>query len=136
MKKRVKDLFLKALLLGVKGLFVAPLIFFFIYEAYITQNEESSMVHIQYVAIITTLCWCLIFWIFLSYKLKHYLFVFLIFIAFLQMFFFDIYIQRAHQMDRCLDKGKVWDFDEHICRDDCFTWNRIQKCVPLTSEPE
>ncbi len=131
MKKRFKDLFLKALLSGIKGILVVPIIIFLIYEAFITQNEEAYMAYVQYVAIITTLCWVLILWTITHYKLKHYIFAIFIFIAFLYMFFFDLYIKRAHQLDSCIDKGYVWDYDQHICRTDCQTWNEIQKCVPL-----
>ncbi len=131
MKIQIKDLFLKALLIGIKAMCIAPVIFFLIYEAYVTQNRESYMTHVQYVAIITTLCWGLILWMFFSYKLKHYVFMFLVFLAFLHMFFFDLYIRRAHQLDACKDRGLVWDYDQHICRDDCLSWNDIQKCIPL-----
>ena len=54
MEKQIKDLFLKALLIGIKGIIVLPLIIFLIHEAFITQNPETEMSHIQYVAIRTT----------------------------------------------------------------------------------
>ena len=82
MKEQVKNLYLKALLIGIKGIIVLPLIIFLIYEAFITQNQEAEMSHVQYVAVITTLCWILVLWTFVDYKLKHYFYkcIFLIFI--------------------------------------------------------
>lgn len=131
MKERTNNLFLKTLLIVIKGIIVLPLIIFLILEAYTTQNQEAQMAHIQYVAIITTLCWILVLWLFISYKVKHYIFLAFILTAFFQMFFFNIHIKRAHQLDICIDRGYVWDYEQHICRKDCQTWNAIQKCVPL-----
>ncbi len=130
MKKNIKELLLKALLIGIKGIIALPLVIFLIHEAFTTQNPEAEMSHIQYVAIITTLCWILVLWTIIHYKLKHYLFSLLIIITFLQMYFFNIHIKRAHHLNSCIDKGYVWDYEQHICRTDCLTWNPIQKCVP------
>ena len=44
MKEQVKNLYLKALLIGIKGIIVLPLIVFLIYEAFITQNQEAENV--------------------------------------------------------------------------------------------
>ena len=129
MKEQVKTLYLKALLIGIKGIIVLPLIIFLIYEAFITQNQEAEMSHVQYVAVITTLCWILVLWTFVDYKLKHYLFSVLVITVFLQMYFFNIHIRKAHRLDSCTDKGYVWDYDRHVCRTDCLTWNAVQKCV-------
>ena len=119
MKEQVKNLYLKALLIGIKGIIVLPLIVFLIYEAFITQNQEAE----------TTLCWILVLWTFVDYKLKHYLFSVLVITVFLQMYFFNTHIRRAHRLDSCIDKGDVWDYDQHVCRTDCLTWNAVQKCV-------
>ena len=108
MKEQVKNLYLKALLIGIKGIIVLPLIVFLIYEA---------------------LCWILVLWTFVDYKLKHYLFSVLVITVFLQMYFFNTHIRRAHRLDSCIDKGDVWDYDQHVCRTDCLTWNAVQKCV-------
>lgn len=97
MEKQIKDLFLKALLIGIKGIIVLPLIIFLIHEAFITQNPETEMSHIQYVAIITTLCWTLVLWTIIHYKLKHYLFSVLVIAAFLQMYFL-IFILRERMI--------------------------------------
>lgn len=131
MKKRVKNLLLKALLIGFKGIVVFPLIIFLILEAYTTQNQEAQIAHIQYVAIITTVCWILVLWLFTNYKVKHFIFLAFFLTAFFQMFFFNIHIKRAHLLDSCIDRGYVWDYEQHICRTDCQTWNKIQKCIPL-----
>lgn len=95
MKEQVKNLYLKALLIGIKGIIVLPLIVFLIYEAFITQNQEAEMSHVQYVAVITTLCWILVLWTFVDYKLKHYLFSVLVITVFLQMYFL-IFILEKH----------------------------------------
>ena len=129
MKEQVKNLYLKALLIGIKGIIVLPLIVFLIYEAFITQNQEAEMSYVQYVAVITTLCWILVLWTFVDYKLKHYLFSVLVITVFLQMYFFNTHIRRAPRLDSCIDKGDVWDYDQHVCRTDCLTWNAVQKCV-------
>ena len=121
MKEQVKNLYLKALLIGIKGIIVLPLIVFLIYEAFITQNQEAEMSHVQY--------WILVLWTFVDYKLKHYLFSVLVITVFLQMYFFNTHIRRAHRLDSCIDKGDVWDYDQHVCRTDCLTWNAVQKCV-------
>ena len=131
MKTLSKNILLKAFFIALKGMLVARFIIFLFFEAHITQNREIAADHIQYVAIITTLCWSLFFWIFIPYKLKHYLFMLLALAAFLQMFFFNLYIKRAHLLDSCLDHGLVWDYDQHLCRNDCLSWNDIQKCIPL-----
>lgn len=131
MKKQLKDLYLKSFVVMIKAIVIFPVIVFLIYEALITENEEALYTHTIYVAIITTLCWVLIFWAFTIYKMKQYVFSSLVLAAFLYMFFCNTDIQRAHWLDTCLDRGNVWDYDGHICREDCLTWNEIQKCIPL-----
>ena len=37
-------------------------------------------------------------------------------------------------VDSCLDAGKVWDYEQKICRDVCLTWNEKIGCVPITKE--
>jgi hypothetical protein len=34
-------------------------------------------------------------------------------------------------IDSCIDAGKVWDYEQRVCRDDCLTWNETEGCVPL-----
>jgi len=34
----------------------------------------------------------------------------------------------------CLDRGKIYDPVQKICRDDCLTWNEKIGCVPITEE--
>ena len=51
MKEQVKNLYLKALLIGIKGIIVLPLIIFLIYEAFITQNQEAEMSHLSLIHI-------------------------------------------------------------------------------------
>ena len=108
MKKQTKELFLKAMHIIVKGILITPIVLFLIYEAYITENEEASMAHIPYVAIITTLCWGLIFWVFNRYKQKHYIFVMLIFLAFLQMFLFNANIFKCFYLMRISSEHINW----------------------------
>ena len=87
MKEQVKNLYLKALLIGIKGIIVLPLIIFLIYEAFITQNQEAEMSHVQYVAVITTLCWILVLWTFVDYKLTLFIFRFSYHCIFTNVFF-------------------------------------------------
>jgi len=49
-----------------------------------------------------------------------------IYLCFIEPDFLDI--------DICLDRGSVWDYEQKICRDDCLTWNKTEGCVPLTKE--
>ena len=34
----------------------------------------------------------------------------------------------------CLDAGKVWDYEQKQCRDDCLAWQPEFGCISLTSE--
>ena len=29
----------------------------------------------------------------------------------------------------CAENGKVWDYNEKRCRDDCLTWNEVNGCI-------
>ncbi len=85
MKTLSKNILLKSFFIALKGMLVAPIIIFLIYEAHITQNREIAADHIQYVAIITTLCWSL-FLDFYSIQIKTLSFYALSSCRFLQMF--------------------------------------------------
>lgn len=37
-------------------------------------------------------------------------------------------------IDSCLDDGKVWDYEQNICRDDCLTWQEEFGCIKLTKK--
>ena len=71
MEKQIKDLFLKALLIGIKGIIVLPLIIFLIHEAFITQNPETEMSQIHYVPNITPLCCTMDLCSINDYKITH-----------------------------------------------------------------
>lgn len=34
----------------------------------------------------------------------------------------------------CAENGKVWDYNEKRCRDDCLTWNEVNGCVYMDEE--
>lgn len=34
-------------------------------------------------------------------------------------------------IDACLDNGKVWDYKEKRCRDDCYLWREEFGCIKL-----
>ena len=58
---------------------------------------------------------------------------YVIFALFLSLYFGvnryipEIYI--AHQSDFCLEQGKIYDFEQNICRDDCVTWDSKLGCI-------
>ena len=40
-------------------------------------------------------------------------------------------IKEQHDIDACMDSGKVYDPIQKICRDDCLTWSKETGCVPI-----
>ena len=40
-------------------------------------------------------------------------------------------IKEQHDIDACMDSGKVYDPVQKICRDDCLTWSKETGCVPI-----
>lgn len=34
----------------------------------------------------------------------------------------------------CAENGKVWDYNEKRCRDDCLTWNEVNGCIYMDEE--
>lgn len=130
-KIRIKEL----MKICIKGLFALILIAFLIIEVFLTSSSLEAETIIIYTAIITSLCWVLVFWIFTKFSLFQRLLALLIYIAFLYMYFLNTQVGIAHGVQGCLETGKVWDYDKNICRDDCLTWNKKEGCVPL-EEPQ
>ena len=34
----------------------------------------------------------------------------------------------------CAEDGKVWDYNEKRCRDDCLAWNEVNGCIYMDEE--
>lgn len=37
-------------------------------------------------------------------------------------------------IDTCLDEGKVWDYKQNVCREDCLIWQGEFGCIKLTEK--
>ena len=51
-------------------------------------------------------------------------------IIFLIVFFYLV-LDSAGQ---CAEDGKVWDYREKRCRDDCLAWNEVKGCIYMDEE--
>ena len=49
-------------------------------------------------------------------------------IAYLLMYNFVPEIIIQHKIDRCIDKGFVWDGNDQKCREDCWHWSKETGC--------
>ncbi len=52
----------------------------------------------------------------------------------LPLFLVGWFILNFHKfaIEACLDDGKVWDYAENRCRNDCLKWGKEYGCIKLT----
>ena len=67
--------------------------------------------------------------IFFKNKKRYYLMFACVMLIYILMYNFLISIVDAHGSDRCLDNDGVWDFEQHICRTDCWMWDDKLGCL-------
>ena len=51
-------------------------------------------------------------------------------IIFLIVFFYITFDSAGN----CAEDGKVWDYNEKRCRDDCLAWNEVNGCIYMDEE--
>lgn len=113
----------------IKGTSVLFLLIMLISEAFVTAHFIESDIIVVYTAVITTLCWLLIGLFFTTYSKWLYIFLFMTVGAFFYLYYFDTRISLAHQQERCMDLGRVWDKEQNICRTDCWKWDSEEGCL-------
>lgn len=101
---------------SIKGLIALFLLVILVLEAFLTAPYISYDITVIYTAIITTLCWLLIGWLFMHYSYFQYFLFFIAVIPFLYLYCFDVQIKLAHQQERCVDLGQEWDKEQNFCR--------------------
>ena len=67
--------------------------------------------------------------IFFNNKKRYYIMFACAMFIYILMYNFLMPIIDSHGSDRCLDNGGVWDFEQHICRTDCWMWDDKLGCL-------
>lgn len=105
----------KISIIFLKGIILLFSLSMLVSEAFLTAHFIESDIIVVYTAVITTLCWLLIGLFFITYSKWLYTFLFITFGAFLYLYYFDARISLAHQQERCMDLGQVWDKEQNNC---------------------
>lgn len=100
----------------IKGMSVLFLLTTLILEAFLTAPFLPYDVNMVYIAIITTLCWLLLEWFFLHFSKWQYVFLAATIVACFYLYYFDTRVGLAHQQERCMDLGQIWDKEQNICQ--------------------
>ncbi len=111
MKILAKKVFINFL----KGIILLFLLVMLVSEAFLTAHFMEPDIIVVYTAVITTLCCLLFVLFFIAYSKFLYLILFIFISIFLYLYYFDSKISLAHQQERCLDLGKVWDKEQNKC---------------------
>lgn len=119
----------KISIIFLKGIILLFLLSMLVSEAFLTAHFIEYDIIVVYTAVITTLCWLLIGLFFITYSKWLYLFLFMTVAAFLYLYYFDARVSLAHQQERCMDLGEVWDKEQNICRADCWKWDGKEGCL-------
>lgn len=98
-----------------KGLILLFLLTMLILEAFLTASYVKYDTSVIYTAIITTLCWLLIGCLFMSYSSRHYIFLAIITATYFGFYYLNDEINLAHQQERCLDLGNIWNKEQNKC---------------------
>lgn len=101
----------------LKCLIGFPIILMLVVEVFITSFYLENDIIVIYTAIITTLCWTILFWIFIKFKYYHYIWMSVLLCSFIYMYLMNNQIHNAHEINGCLEIGKVWDDNQKICLD-------------------
>lgn len=76
-------------------------------EAFETSFYISNDLTVIYTAIITTLCWLLLGWLFVDYKKIHYIMLGIFSVSFLYLCFIHGEIQKAHEKQKNVETSIV-----------------------------
>lgn len=99
----------------IKGIILSFLLVMLILEAFLTAPYLNYDIIVVYTAVITTLCCLLIGLFFITYSKWLYTFLFITIGTFFYLYYFDARISLAHQQERCVDLGWVWDKKQNNC---------------------
>lgn len=113
MKPLVKKIFLNF----IKGITLLFLLTMLVLEAFLTAPFVKADIIVVYTAIITTLCWLLLGVAFGRLSKGLYIFLAIVAGAYFYFYYFNSEIHLAHEQERCLDLGKVWDSEQKVCRE-------------------
>lgn len=121
--------FIKLFINLIKVVSALFLLVMLILEAFLTAPFLPHDVSVVYTAIITTLCWLLLGWFFLYFSKWQYVFFAVVTAGYFYFYYFDARVSLAHQQERCLDLGWVWDKEQNICRRDCWELDSEKGCL-------
>ncbi len=111
----MKPLVKKISVIFIKGIILSFLLVMLVLEAFLTAPYLNYDIIVIYTAVITTLCCLLIGLFFIIYSKWLYTFLLITVGAFLYLYYFDARISLAHQQERCVDLGQVWDKEQNNC---------------------
>ncbi len=98
-----------------KGIILLFLLLMLVLEAFLTAPYLNYDIIVIYTAVITALCCSLIGLFFITCSKWLYTFLFIAFCAFFYLYCFDVRISLAHQQERCMDLGRIWDKKQNNC---------------------
>lgn len=99
----------------IKGITLLFLLVMLVLEAFLAAPYLNYDIIVIYTTVITTLCCLLIGLFFITYSKWLYTFLLITVSAFLYLYYFDARISLAHQQERCINLGQVWDKEQNDC---------------------
>lgn len=111
----MKPLMKKTFINLTKGLIVLLLLTMLILEAFLTAPYVEYDTSVIYTAVITTLCCLLVGCFFMPRSIRRYIFLAIITAIYFSFYYLNSEINLAHQQERCLDLGKIWDKEQNKC---------------------
>ena len=81
------------------------LLLFLVLEAFEISFFVKGDVIVIYTAVVTTLCWLLLGWLFIPYKKLHYGFMIAVTAVFAYLYFFQGEITSAHTKQKYIESG-------------------------------
>lgn len=93
----------------------------------VVQSISNSVLYVYGTIMIA----CIMFFfatLFPKLRKKAYILFLLCFFTYIAMYNFVPEIMIQHKIDRCIDRGLVWDGNEQKCRNDCWRWSKETGC--------
>ena len=95
---------------------------------FIVVEQTSSTILYSYTLVMILSIVSLFMSLFQKLQKMAYILFPISFVIYLLMYNFVPEIVMRHKIDRCLDKGLVWDNNEQKCRNDCWHWSKETGC--------
>ncbi len=136
MCKMTKITLQKVIFLSFKLIILSLLLMAFLEDYFIVQNSIGGIVLFAY-AFVMLICFislgCAFFFRF-RYKRILYIISGVFFIGYCAMNNLVSGIYEARKVSFCLQKGQVYDYNEHRCRIDCRHWSKETGCVKIETK--